>query len=143
MYNLPTLCFSVISPKIATRAGSVKDASDETAFTWAFLPLLLTIQVNPQVPGRAIIYLPGEASRQLEIVKEWEWWCTQPGYQRWTEKASGWVREGKRKSNHMVQGPEWLGRCFGKLWQSVGLAPDHLLPTRKVHLHIPCLAQEV
>lgn len=100
------------------------------------------MQVSPYVLNRASICLPGEASRQLETEKEWEWWCTQPGCQRWTEKASGWVREGERKSSHMVQGPEWLGRRFVKLWQSVGPDPDHLLPTRKVHVHIPCLAQE-
>lgn len=96
----------MISPKIATWAGSVKDASEETLFTLGIFTPGPHRAVNPQVLGRAIICLPGDARRQIEMEKEWEQWGAQPGYQRRTEKASGWVREGERKSSHVVRGPE-------------------------------------
>lgn len=56
--SLPTLYCSVISPNIAKWTGSIKDASEETVFTQASLPLLPTRQGNPQVLTRAFICLP-------------------------------------------------------------------------------------
>lgn len=53
--NLPMLFSIVLSPQTATWTGSLKDASEETVFTQASLPLLPTMHVNPQALGRAFV----------------------------------------------------------------------------------------